>query len=136
MLIIGDVFAEDLGDLSCLDCATAIFVKECEGSAHVLLIKERLLIDRGRAPLSKVDCSALVSVGGFKDFERPVNNLLLVLVWVELFVTVDKLLLLNETIAIFVPLVEGSAKLCLLLLGGQVSCHEGQRRLLELRLVL
>ena len=132
MLIIGDVFAEDLSDLGRLDCATAIFVKECEGSAHVLLIKERLLIDRGRAPLSKVDCSTLVSVGRFKDLKGPIDDLLLVLVWVELFVTVDKLLLLNETIAIFVPLVEGPAKLCLLLLGGQMSCHKGQRRLLQL----
>ena len=67
-----------------------------------------------------------------KDFDGSLSDFLLTLVRVQLPVTVDEFLLLDEAVAVFIPLVERPSQFLLLLFGGEVTRHEGQRRLLKL----
>ena len=120
-LVIGGVFAQNLGNLSCLNRATAIFVEKRKGGTHVFLVKQLVLIDGGRAPLAEVYRTTFISVSVLKDFDGSFCDFLLTLVRVELHVTVDELMPLDEAIAIFIPLVERSSELLLLLFCGKVT---------------
>ena len=60
--------AQNIGDLLGFDGAAAVFVEEGEGSSHVLLVEQSVLVDRSRAPLAKVDCTAMISVCVHKYF--------------------------------------------------------------------
>ena len=53
---------EDGGDLTSIDATTSIFVEKFEGSSHVRLIQELLLIYRGCAPLTKVNSTVAIDV--------------------------------------------------------------------------
>ena len=59
---------EDGGDLTSIDATTSIFVEKLEGSSHVRLIQELLLVYRGCAPLSKVDSTISIDVSVLENF--------------------------------------------------------------------
>ena len=59
---------EDGGDLTSIDATTSIFVEKLEGSSHVRLIQELLLVYRGCAPFSKVDSTISIDVSVLENF--------------------------------------------------------------------
>ena len=128
--------AENCGDLSRLDRTTVIFVKESEGSAHVLLIEQLVLIDGGCAPLAEINGTAMVHISVKENFDSTTLNDFFILIWEKALVAIDELLFLDKTITVLVPLVERFLELGLLGLGGQMTSHESHRRLLHLGLVL
>ena len=105
-VMLADVVAEHLRDLSGFNSAAAIFVEECKGSPHVLVVEELVLVDSGRAPFAEVDRATMVGVGVTEDFFCSFINLSRVLVWEKSAVAVDELRLLDQTITVFIPLVE------------------------------
>lgn len=128
--------AQNVGDLLGFDRATTVSVEECEGSSHVLLIEQSVLVDRSRAPLAKVDCTAMVSVCVHENlpctlidnFERHAG--------MQLSEAVNELIFLDQTVTVLVPLIERLFQFGLLSLSRQMARHESQRRLLELGFVL
>lgn len=128
--------AEDRRDFLRLNRAAAISIEQSEGSPHVLLVEQRVLVDCGRAPLAKIDRAAVVCVRVHENLNRALIDNFLRQLWVQLPVAIDELLLLDETVSVLVPLVEGLPELDLLLLGREVPSHESQRRLLKLAFVL
>ena len=128
--------AENGSDLLRLDRTTAIFVKEPEGSEHVRLAKQLMLVDGCSAPLTEVDLPAPVDISLVEDLVGSEVNDLLVHVWVQRAVSLEELLALDQTVAILVELVKRVAELELLLFSGEMTGHKGQSRLLKLRLNL
>ena len=131
-----DVMAEDRSDLSGLDGTTAISVEESEGCAHVLLVEQLVLVNSGCAPLRKVDSATRVGVSLHKDRLGTFVDCSRILIREELTVALDELILLDQAITIFIPLLEGLFEFVLLSLSSEMTSHEGQRRLLKLGLVL
>ena len=131
-----DVMSEDRSDLSGFDGTAAISVEKSKGRAHVLLVEQLILVNSGCAPLRKVNSAAIVGVSLLKDRIGALVDCCRVLIREELTVALDELLPLDQTITIFIPLLEGLFKLVLLSFSGEMTGHKGQRRLLKLGLVL
>ena len=128
--------AEDSSDLRRFNGTATVPIEESEGGAHVLLVEQLVLVNSGCAPLRKVDGAAIVGVRLLKDLSGALVDGLWGLIREELTVALDELIFLDQAITIFIPLLEGLLQLVLLSFGGEVAGHEGQRRLLELGLVL
>uniref|UniRef100_A0A7S3HXY7 Uncharacterized protein n=1 Tax=Favella ehrenbergii TaxID=182087 RepID=A0A7S3HXY7_9SPIT len=133
--ILADIVAEDLGDLSTIDGAAAVFVKQFEGRSHVWLVQKLLLLYCGRAPLVEVDLTAAIHVSHKENSEGALVNHLRVLVRVKAPVAANELVPLNKTITVLVKLKESRLELRQLLLCGQMRRHKCQRSLLQLRVV-
>ena len=131
-----DVLAEDAGELIDVDSPVSIFVVEAERLSHVLLVEERVMVDRRRAPLVEIDGTSAFSVSVFEEL---FSALISGFIWVTgegLHETIDELVERDETIAVFVPQLERPLQSSLLLLGRLETRHERQRSFLELGLVL
>ena len=126
---------QNIGDLLGFNGAAAVFVEEGEGSSHVLLVEQSVLVDRSRAPLAKVDCTAMVSVCVHENFLCTLIDNFERHVGVQLSEAVNELLFLDQTIAVLVPLIERLSQLSLLSLSRQMARHESQCRLLHLGFV-
>ena len=135
-VICGSVLAQNLRDLSCLNCATTIFIEKLEGSEHVLFVHQRVLIDGRSAPFGEVDCATSISICFIENFECSFGSSLLVLLGIKLRVAIDELLCLNQTITVLIELVECLAKFLLLSLGCQMAGHKCERSLLHLGFTL
>ena len=127
---------KDTSDLTGVNGATPIFVKESERSSQVRLIQELSLVDGRGAPLTEVDAAASIDIGVSEDLFSSLVDLLSRVVGVEDAIGALKLVKLDHAVPIRVELVEGVPHRSLLLLGCQVARHEGQRRLLHFGLVL
>ena len=128
--------AQNIGDLLGFDGATAVSVEECEGSSHVLLIEQSMLVNRGRAPFSKVNCSTMVSVCVHENFLCTLIDDFEGHVRMQLSEASNELIFLDQPIAVLIPLIERLSQLGLLSLSRQMARHESQRSLLELGFVL
>ena len=135
-IICGSVLAQNLRDLSCLDCAATIFIEKLEGSKHVLFVHQRVLINGCSAPFGEVDCATSISIRFIENFKCTFRCSLLVLLGIKLRVAIDELLCLNQTITVLIELVECFAKFLLLSFGCQMASHKCQRSLLHLGFAL
>ena len=135
-LICSGVLAKDLGDLMCGNLAAVVLVKEFEGSPHVTLIHSLCRIDGSRAPFSEVDATAVIGVGLAKDLDSALFNSNWVLFFIQLLVSVDKFVLLDQAITVLVELGESLLHLRVLLLCGEMAGQVGQRSLDHLRVTL
>ena len=59
---------QDGGDLTSIDATTSIFVEKLEGSTHVRLIQELLLVYRGCAPFTKVNSTVTIDISVVENF--------------------------------------------------------------------
>ena len=59
---------EDGGDLTSIDATTSIFVEKLEGSTHVRLIQELLLVYSGCAPFTKVNSTVTIDISVVENF--------------------------------------------------------------------
>lgn len=125
--ILVHVVAKDRSDLFGLNGATTILVEQVEGSPHVRLAKQLLLLDGGRAPLIKVDLPTTVDIGHLKDLESACIYYFLIVVRVEATVATHELIARDDAVTILIELEESGPELVELRLGGQMSRHEGQR---------
>ena len=66
----GHIVTQNCCDFSSVYCTAAIFIEKIEGGAHVRLIEQLLQIDCMRAPLTKVDRPASISVSLVKNLIR------------------------------------------------------------------
>ena len=128
--------AQDSSDLTGINGTTTIFVKESERSSQVRLIQKLSLIDSRRAPLTEVDRAASIDIRVSEHLLGALIDFLALVVGVEDAIGTLKLVELDQAVSIGVELVEGVAHGPLLLFGGQVARHEGQRRLLHFGFVL
>ena len=119
-----------------LNRPTLVLVKQVEGSAYVRLIKQFVLLDGCCAPFLEVDLSVSILVSLVEDFNGALIHGFLILVAVDFAVDADKLVLLDQTIAILVKLVKRGCQFFQLLPSRQMGCHKSQRCLLQLRIVL
>ena len=125
------VVAEDTSDLTGVNGATPIFVKESECSSQVWLIQKLSLIDGRRAPLTEVDGSASIDICVSEHLLGALIDFLALVIRIEDAIGTLKFVELDHAVSIGVELVEGVSHGPLLLLGCQVARHEGQRRLLH-----
>ena len=130
------VVAQDSSDLTGINGTTSIFVKESERSSQVRLIQKLSLVNGRRAPLSEVDRAASINIRVFEHLLGALINFLALVVRIKDTIGPLKLVELDQAVPISVELVEGVSHGPLLLLGGQVARHEGQRRLLHFGFVL
>ena len=132
------IVAESLGDLLSIDGATAILVKELEGSLHVLVVEKSVLVDGTRAPLAKINLTTAICVGLVEKLVSHLDDggLIEILELLQSLVAVDEFVSLDQTIPILIKLVEGLLELLGVLLGSQVIGHEGHHRLLQLSVLL
>ena len=130
------IFPKDVGNLLSFNCATSVFVKKAKGCLHVLLVEQRGLVDRSSAPLPEIDRTTAIRVGVNEDLLSTLLDNTILRVRKQPFVAADELVLLDETVAVLVPLLKRLLQLLLLPPRGQVARHESHSRLLELRFVL
>lgn len=135
-LLLLNVVAQNRGDFLRLDRPTPVLVEQLERREHVGLAEQLDLVDGRGAPLAEIDLATPVNVGLVEDLVGAVVDLSLVKLRVQRAVGLEELRTLDQTVAVFIELVERVAQFLLLLLRRQVPRHEGQRRLLEFRLVL
>ena len=62
------IVSQNVGNLLSLNRATAIFIEKSEGGPHVFLVQKCVLVDSGGAPLTEIDCTAIVGIRMDKDF--------------------------------------------------------------------
>ena len=130
------ILAKNLSHLIGIDLATVILIEESESGPHILLAHSLGRINRCCAPFSKIDGTARVLVGLFKDLTSAFMHRLRVCVWIKFLVGLYELFLLYQTITIFIKLSEGLFHLSMLLLGCKMARQVGQRGLNHLRVAL
>lgn len=71
------IVSQNVGNLLSLNRPATIFIEKSEGSPHVFLVQKCILVDGGGAPLTEIDCAAIVSVSVDENFEGArIHNLM------------------------------------------------------------